>query len=42
MKESQKNQSEISATEGLLRISIPFLLVGAIMTFVVLSTRKAH
>lgn len=42
MTEAQKNQSDVSAKQALLSISIPIVLVGAILTVVLVSMRKAY
>jgi hypothetical protein len=34
MKEPQKNQSEVSATEGIIRLSVPFVFVGIVLVLI--------
>jgi hypothetical protein len=41
MTDAQKNQSEVSATEGIIRLSVPFVLVGIVLVLLLKNTMKS-
>jgi hypothetical protein len=41
MTNDQKNQSKVSATEGIIRLSLPLVFVGILMVIILKNTVKS-
>jgi|688.fasta_scaffold2018402_1 hypothetical protein len=42
MTDAKKNESDVSATEGIIRLSIPFVLVGIVLVLLLKTTVKSE